>query len=74
MNFRHEMPLLSVAERRNSFDEVALGYDEQTAVAEAKRCLHCKNPLCAGGCPVKIRIPEFIAEVAKGDFAKAYND
>ena len=49
MNFRHEMPLLSVAERRNSFDEVALGYDEQTAVAEAKRCLHCKNPLCAGG-------------------------
>ena len=73
MNFRHEMPLLSVAERRDSFDEVALGYDEQTAVAEAKRCLHCKNPLCAGGCPVKIRIPEFIAEVAKGDFAKAYD-
>ena len=73
MNFRHEMPLLSVAERRDSFDEVALGYDEQTAVAEAKRCLHCKNPLCAGGCPVKIRIPDFIAEVAKGDFAKAYD-
>ena len=73
MTERHKMPLIDALERRNTFDEVATGYDEETAVAEAKRCLHCKNPMCTGGCPVKIHIPDFIAEVAQGNFGKAYD-
>lgn len=69
---RNKMPLLEPSVRKSTFDEVAVGYTEETAIAEAKRCLHCKNPSCTGGCPVKIHIPAFIAEVAKGDFEKAY--
>lgn len=69
---KHEMPVQDPKERGKNFSEVALGYDEETAVAEAKRCLNCKNPLCVSGCPVKINIPAFIAEVANGDFEKAY--
>ena len=58
--------------RSHNFDEVALGYSEETAIAEAKRCLNCKNPACRTGCPVSVRIPEFIAKVAEGDFDAAY--
>lgn len=60
------------AERSRSFQEVTLGYSEEDAVREAERCLHCKKPLCVDGCPVRIRIPDFIAAVAAGDFAGAY--
>ena len=58
--------------RAKNFDEVCLGYNEEEAVAEARRCLTCKNPRCVGGCPVSIDIPAFIARVKTGDFAGAY--
>ncbi len=58
--------------RRKNFNEVCYGYNEQEAVEEASRCLQCKKPQCVKGCPVHINIPDFIKEVAKGDFAKAY--
>jgi len=57
--------------RNKNFKEVTLGYTEEMAINEAKRCLHCKKPLCVEGCPVNVRIPEFIAKVAEGDFAAA---
>lgn len=58
-------------ERATNFAEVCLGYNAEEAVAEAQRCLNCKNPLCRKGCPVAINIPGFIEEVKKGDFARA---
>ena len=58
--------------RAGNFEEVCLGYDRDEAMAEAQRCLHCKNAKCIDGCPVNINIPEFIAGVKEGDFAKAY--
>ncbi len=69
---RNEMPTQPPKERAKNFKEVALGYTKEQAIAEAKRCLGCKNKPCTLGCPVKIYIPEFIAEVAKGNFEKAY--
>ncbi len=72
-SIRHEMPVQQPDVRNKNFSEVALGYTEEQAVAEAKRCLNCKNKPCTGGCPVQIDIPAFIAEVAKGDFEAAYN-
>ena len=69
---KHPMPSQDPVERSRNFQEVALGYDAQTAVEEATRCLNCKNSPCVAGCPVCIQIPEFIAEVAKGDFEAAY--
>ena len=69
---RHEMPTQPAEVRAHNFFEVALGYDEVTAIAEAERCLNCKNKPCVGGCPVKIYIPEFIAKVAEGEFEEAY--
>ncbi len=57
--------------RIHNFDEVSKGFTEQQAVAEAGRCLHCKNPLCVGQCPVSIHIPDFIAAVKERDFVKA---
>ncbi len=71
-NIKNEMPTQSPKKRAKNFDEVALGYSEQQAMAEANRCLGCKHRPCMTGCPVKIYIPEFIAQVAKGDFEKAY--
>ena len=50
------------------FDEVALGYTEELALAEANRCLHCKVPHCRKGCPVDIDIPAFIAKIKKRRF------
>ena len=58
--------------RNHNFQEVALGYTKEMAMEEAGRCLQCKKPLCVSGCPVNIRIPEFIAKVAEGDFQAAY--
>ena len=58
--------------RNKNFDEVALGYTPEMAMEEARRCLHCKNKPCVGGCPVNVPIPEFIEKVAAGDFEAAY--
>ena len=58
--------------RNHNFKEVTLGYTPEMAIEEAKRCLGCKKPKCVEGCPVNIRIPEFIAKVAEGDFQAAY--
>ena len=66
------MPEQDPVIRAQNFDEVALGYTAEMAIDEAQRCLNCKNPLCRTGCPVQVRIPEFIAKVAEGDFDSAY--
>ncbi len=58
--------------RNKNFDEVSLGYTNEMAVEEAQRCLHCKNQPCVNGCPVGVRIPEFIGHVANGDMESAY--
>ena len=55
--------------RNKNFKEVTLGYTAEMAINEAQRCMQCKKPKCVEGCPVNIRIPEFIAKVAEGDFA-----
>ncbi|MBE5963234.1 MAG: NADPH-dependent glutamate synthase [Lachnospiraceae bacterium] len=59
-------------ERAGNFKEVCLGYSEEEAIAEASRCLKCKNPRCQMGCPVNIDIPAFIKEVAERDLKNAY--
>lgn len=69
---KNPMPSQQPDVRNKNFDEVALGYTEETAIDEAKRCLNCKNMPCVSGCPVKIHIPAFIKEVAEGNFEKAY--
>ena len=69
---KNEMPEQDPIVRAGNFDEVALGYTAEMAIDEAKRCLNCKNPACRTGCPVAVRIPEFIAKVAEGDFEAAY--
>ena len=69
---RNPMPAQEPLVRARNFDEVALGYSEETAIDEAMRCLACKNMPCVEGCPVKINIPDFIAEIKKGDFESAY--
>ena len=66
------MPAQEPDVRNKNFNEVALGYTREMAVAEAKRCLHCKNKPCVSACPVAIDIPEFIAKVAEEDFEGAY--
>ena len=58
--------------RATNFEEVCLGYTPEQAMEEAARCLNCKNPLCRQGCPVSVRIPEFISKVAAGEFEEAY--
>ena len=69
---RNAMPVQDPKVRAHNFDEVALGYSEETAMDEANRCLNCKNMPCVSGCPVKIRIPEFISKIKEGDFEAAY--
>ena len=66
------MPTQDPNVRNKNFKEVALGYTEEMAINEAKRCIHCKNKPCQTGCPVGIDIPEFLAHVAEGDFEAAY--
>lgn len=66
-----EMPTLDPELRRSSWDEVATGYTEEQAVAEARRCLQCQDPRCELGCPVNVPIRDFIRRVAVRDFAGA---
>jgi glutamate synthase (NADPH/NADH) small chain len=68
---RSRMPEQDPKVRARNFDEVNLGYDAETAVKEAQRCLLCPKTPCTTGCPVQINIPAFIEEVAKGNFLKA---
>jgi len=72
MEKKHEMPAQAPAVRAQNFNEVALGYDAETAVAEAQRCLNCKNRPCVSGCPVNVNIPDFIARMKEADFEGAY--
>ncbi len=69
---KNPMPAQEPDVRNKNFEEVTLGYTEEMALDEAQRCLNCKNHPCIQGCPVQIHIPEFIAEVAKGNFEEAY--
>jgi glutamate synthase (NADPH/NADH) small chain len=65
---KHPMPEQDPKVRAHNFNEVALGYDEETAVAEAERCLNCKVPQCRTGCPVGVNIPGFIAKIKARDY------
>ena len=62
------MPEQDPKVRARNFKEVTLGYTAEMAIEEAGRCLKCKNPKCVEGCPVNVRIPEFIGKVQEGDF------
>ena len=66
------MPEQDPKVRARNFKEVALGYTAEQAIEEANRCLGCENPKCAEGCPVNVRIPEFIKKIQEGDFKAAY--
>ncbi len=70
---RQEMPVQPPEQRRNNFDEVALGYTLEQAQLEAERCLNCKNKPCVSGCPVNVEIPDFIARLREGDLAGAFD-
>ena len=69
---RNPMPERDAAARAHSFDEVTLGYDAATALAEAQRCLQCKNPPCEKGCPVGVLIRDFIGQIVEGDLAQSF--
>lgn len=69
---KNPMPTQPPEVRAHNFLEVATGYDEETAMDEALRCLSCKNMPCVAGCPVNIHIPEFISKIKEGDFEGAY--
>ena len=69
---KNEMPTQDAKVRARNFSEVALGYSQEVAIAEANRCLNCKNKPCVAGCPVNINIPDFITLVKSGDFEGAY--
>ncbi len=68
---RQKMPEQDPLERAQNFYEVALGYDNDLALLEASRCLHCKKPYCMAGCPVEVDIPDFVEMVKAGDFIGA---
>jgi glutamate synthase (NADPH/NADH) small chain len=70
---KHGIPMAKqdVLDRIHNFYEVALGYNEEQAVAEAERCLQCPNPRCVQGCPVDIDIPAFIKEIKEKNFLAA---
>ncbi|MGM9527923.1 MAG: NADPH-dependent glutamate synthase [Oscillospiraceae bacterium] len=70
---KNPMPEQEPLVRNRNFAEVACGYSKETAIDEAQRCLNCKNKPCVSGCPVNVRIPEFISKVAEGDFEAAYD-
>ena len=64
------MPKQEAEVRRRNFSEVALGYNAEMAIEEARRCLQCKKPFCVTNCPVNIDIPDFIHAMAEGDFRR----
>jgi glutamate synthase (NADPH/NADH) small chain len=66
-----DMPAQDPIVRRSNVNEVATGYTEQQARLEAMRCIQCKNAPCIKGCPVKIKINEFVAAIAEGDYKKS---
>jgi len=68
---RQKMPTQNPIMRRENFNEVALGFDEDTAQLEAERCLQCKRPTCMDGCPVGVLIPQFIERLREGDMIGA---
>ena len=68
---RAKMPEQNPEVRAKNFSEVNLGYTEEMAIAEASRCIQCKNPLCVAGCPVSVKIPQFIQEIANGNHLQA---
>jgi len=68
---RQKMPEQDPQKRIHNFEEVPYGYSEETAITEAKRCIQCKKPGCVGGCPVDVKIPEFILDIAEGRFIDA---
>jgi len=68
---RVEMPRQKPEVRRYNFNEVALGFDMELAKAEAERCLQCEKPSCIDGCPVEVKIPEFILAIREGDLPSA---
>ena len=68
---RQAMPEQDPKERIRNFEEVPRGYTPETAILEAKRCIQCKKPGCVDGCPVDVKIPEFIRQIAEGDFPGA---
>ena len=70
---KYPMPIQDADIRKHNFEEVELGYTEDTAIKEAQRCLGCKNAPCIKGCPVNIDIPSFISSIKDGDAMKAYN-
>ena len=70
---RNEMPVQDPQVRKSNFDEVALGYTEEMALEEASRCLNCKKPFCVDGCPVSVRIPEFIKLITEKKYQEAIN-
>ena len=70
---KNPMPEQDPVVRAGNFEEVALGYDAETAMKEAQRCLDCKNAPCRTGCPVAVKIPRFLEKVRDGDFDAAYD-
>lgn len=70
---KNPMPEQEPNVRNKNFLEVTKGYTEEMAIDEAKRCLNCKHKPCMQGCPVAVKIPEFIELITKGDFEGAYN-
>lgn len=68
---RTPMPEQDAKERGKNFNEVALGYTDENAIEEALRCLQCKNRPCVEGCPVGVKIPEFVAYLKNGEYLKA---
>jgi glutamate synthase (NADPH/NADH) small chain len=68
---RQKMPVQDPLERAHNFEEVNLGYTEEQAMLEAQRCLQCANPKCVAGCPVAVKIPQFIDKIVAGDFLEA---
>lgn len=69
---KNPMPEQAPDIRNKNFLEVAEGYTEEMAVNEAMRCLKCRKKPCMSGCPVMVKIPDFIAKVAEGEFEDAY--
>ncbi len=70
---KNAMPSQKPDVRAKNFDEVAFGYTEKAALDEAERCLNCKNKPCVSGCPVFVKIPDFIKKITEKDYEGAYS-